>query len=58
MVAEQKVHWSVEPQVHPYQEEQDEVPNYCSKVDQDDKVDKNTDILHIGEESWEDKTCC
>lgn len=50
-MAEQKVHWSVEPQVHPYQEEQDEVPNYCSKVDQDDKGDKNTDMLPIGEES-------
>ncbi|EPY85927.1 hypothetical protein CB1_000339038 [Camelus ferus] len=50
-LAEQKVHWSVEPQVHPYQKKQDEVPNYCDKVNQDDDVDKDTDILHIGEQS-------
>ena len=31
-LAKQKVHWSVEIQVHPYQEEQEEVSSYCGKI--------------------------
>lgn len=46
-LAEQKVHWGVQSQVYPYQEEQDRVPNDGSKVDKNDSVYKEADILHI-----------
>lgn len=57
-LAEQKVHWGVEPQVHGDQEQQSRVPCDCSEVNQNDSIDKDADELHIREESQENKICC
>ena len=50
-LTKEEVHWGVKPQVYPDKKKQDEVPSDCNQVDQDDSVDKDADILHIGEES-------